>query len=144
MERRENFHRQQQPADSARQQRRLDVALPGAAVGCPPEARLIAQAAQNRVVQADDLRCGDHAAQNARRQHRDQRMGGHGEPQQQREGQAADKRQQTRHPDGGKVAAQNLKEAGSAFFSRCIGRNARPRFVKILMKKSHDGVLLVL
>ena len=71
-------------------------------------------------------------------------MGRDGKPQPQRKGQAADHGEQTCHPEGGKIAGQHLKIAGSTLFAGGVGRNARPRFVKILMKKSHDGVLLIL
>ena len=101
----EKLHGQQQAADSAGQQGFLQVALPGAAVGLPPVAGLVAQRAQDRVVQADDLRRGDHAAQHARDDERDQRVGLDGEPDTGGKRQTAEHRQYAGQPDGGEVAA---------------------------------------
>ena len=128
------LHGQQQAADSAGQQGFLQVALPGAAVGLPPIAGLVAQRAQDRVVQADDLRRGDHAAQHARDDERNQRVGLDGEPDTGGKRQTAEHRQYAGQPDGGEVAAQNLKKAGSALLQGASGDTPGPGLSKLRVK----------
>ena len=139
MEHRKDLHGQQQTADSTRQKRRPDVTFPGAAVGSPPKARLVAQAAQDGIQQAAQLGRGDHAAQHACQQQRHQRVGIDGEPHTKHERQCADQRQQTRQVKGHEVTAQNLEKAGGAFFAGGVRRDTGAGAVEMEIEQSHGG-----
>ena len=67
-------------------------------------------------------------------------MGLDGEPDTGGKRQTAEHRQYAGQPDGGEVAAQNLKKAGSALFTGGVGRYARAGFIKIAREKSHDTI----
>ena len=68
------------------------------------------------------------------------KVGLDGEPDTGGKRQTAEHRQYAGQPDGGEVAAQNLKKAGSALFAGGVGRYARAGFIKIAREKSHDTI----
>ena len=127
MEQGENLDAEHHTGNGAGEQTLFQVAFPHPAVGLPPIARLVPQAAQDGIRHGHQLGHGDHAAHNPGKDHQQHRVGGDRQHHAQNKGQHPRKGQQPRAEKAPQIPAQNFQQAGHALFARRVGVDARTR-----------------
>ena len=141
MEQGKDLHRKHQTGQHAGNQAFPGVALPHAAVGFPPVARFIAQAAQHGISHGAQLRACNQAADDTGQQHEQQRVRFNGKKHTDNERQAAQESQETGAEKVPHIAAHNFGQAGNTLFARGVRAHARSGTGKAVRreKKSHGG-----